>query len=173
MNRSEKEALVQDMTERFGRARAVFLTDFRGLKVEQMTELRAQLKQKDLEYKVLKNTLIKLAAQGTPVEDLTAELDGPNGVAISYEDPVELAKVLKEFAKTNEKLVIKSGLVEGKPVSADQVDALSKLPGKEQLLAMLLGAMNGVPRNAVSVMAQIIRGLVNVLKAIEEQKEAA
>lgn len=173
MNRSEKEALVQEMAERLGRARAVILTDFRGLKVEKMTELRAQLKEKDLDYKVIKNTLLKRAAAGTSTENLAGQLEGPNGVAISYEDPVELAKILKEFAKINDKLVIKAGMVEGKLIGADQVEALAKLPGKEQLLAMLLGTMNGVPRGFVTVLAQVIRGLLYALKAIEEKKAEA
>jgi len=170
VNRSEKEALVQEMAERLGRARAVILTDFRGLKVEKMTELRAQLKEKGLDYKVVKNTLLRRATEGTSSAVLADGLEGPNGVAISYEDPVELAKVLKDFAKINDKLVLKGGMVEGKAIGADQIDALAKLPAKEQLLAMLLGTMNGVPRGFVTVLAQVIRGLLNALKAIEEQK---
>ena len=173
MNREQKEAVVSQVSERLSRARAVVLTDFRGLKVEQMTELRHQLREKGLDYMVVKNTLLRLAASGTPTEALLEGLEGPNGMAVGYDDPVDLAKVLTEFAKTNPKLEVRKGLLEGKVIDTSQVEALSKLPSREVLLAQLLGTMNAVPQGMVTVMAGIVRSLLNVLKAIEDQKAEA
>lgn len=170
MNRSEKEAVVKDVAERVSRAKAIILTDYNGLKVEQMTELRQQLTSKNLDLVVIKNRLVKRAVEGTDAEALTDLLTGPNGFGFSYEDPVDLAKVLVDFAKDNPALEIKGGILEGKRLEASTVSSLAKLPPREQLLAMLLGVMNGVPRNLVSVLAATVRGLLNALKAIEEQK---
>lgn len=173
MNREQKEAVVSQVSERLSRARAVVLTDFRGLKVEQMTELRHQLREKGLDYMVVKNTLLRLAASGTPTEALLEGLEGPNGMAVGYDDPVDLAKVLTEFAKTNPKFEVRKGLLEGTVIDTAQVEALSKLPSREVLLAQLLGTMNAVPQGMVTVMAGIVRSLLNVLKAIEDQKAEA
>jgi len=173
VNRSEKQAVVSEVSDRLARANAVILTDFSGLKVEQMTDLRQKLKDAGLDYLVVKNTLLKLASQGTEAESLTQDLTGPNGLGFSFDDPVELAKVLVNFAKDNPKLEIKEGVLDGKIISTAEVTALAKLPSREVLLAQLLGVMNGVARNFVSVLAAVPRGLVTALKQIEEQKAEA
>jgi large subunit ribosomal protein L10 len=173
VNRKEKQAVVSDVSDRMARASAVILTDFSGLKVEQMTELRQKLRDSGLDYLVVKNTLLQLASQGTDSEQLTQNLTGPNGLGFSYDDPVELAKVLVNFAKDNPKLDIKEGVLDGKIISAEEVSALAKLPSREVLLGQLLGVMNGVARNFVSVLAAVPRGLVTALKQIEEQKAEA
>jgi large subunit ribosomal protein L10 len=173
VNRSEKKAVVSEVSERLARASAVILTNFSGLKVEQMTELRQKLRDSGLEYLVVKNTLLKLASQGTESESLAQNLSGPNGLGFSYDDPVALAKVLVDFAKDNPKLEIKEGVLDGKIISNAEVTALAKLPSREVLLAQLLGVMNGVARNFVSVLAAVPRGLVTALKQIEEQKAEA
>jgi large subunit ribosomal protein L10 len=170
VNKEGKQAVVQDMAERLDRAQALFLTDFSGLSVENITELRAQITEKGYEYVVVKNTLLKRAGKGKTAEIMAGKLTGPNGLGISYGDPVELARLLVEFAKSNNKLEIRGGLLSGKLIDAAGVVSLSKLPGREVLIATLLGALNGVPRNLVSVLAAVPRGLLNVLKAIEEQK---
>jgi len=173
VNRKEKEAVVGEVAQRLARAKAVILTDFSGLKVEQMTDLRQKLKDSGLEYMVVKNTLLRLASQGTGAEPLSQKMTGPNGLGFSYDDPVELAKVLVNFAKDNPKLDIKEGVLDGKLIGAEAVSALAKLPSREVLLAQLLGVMNGVARNFVSVLAAVPRGLVTALKQIEEQKAEA
>ena len=170
MNKAQKQDIVRNMAERLDRASALVMTNFSGLGVEAMTELRHQLRDKGYEYVVVKNTLLRLAAKGKDAEALSGKLAGPNGMGISYGDPADLAKVLVDFAKTNPKLEIKGGLLSGKPIDAAGVTTLAKLPSREVLLASLLGVMNGVPRNLVSVLAAVPRGLLNVLKAIEEQK---
>jgi large subunit ribosomal protein L10 len=172
VNRKDKEAVVADMAERLDRASALVLTNFSGLKVEQMTALRQQLRDKGYEYVVVKNTLLKRAAQGKPAHVLDDMLEGPGGLAISYDDPVGLAKALVDFAKTNAKLEIRAGVLSGKLIAPEQVADLAKLPSREILLSMLLGALQGVPRNLVSVLAAVPRSLMNVLKAIEEKKAA-
>lgn len=172
MNRKEKQAVVDSLVERVSRARAVILTDFSGLKVEKITELRQQLRDKGNEYVVVKNRLMKRAVAGSESEALAETLVGPNGLGFSYDEPVELAKILVDFAKANQNLKVKGGILEGKALSAEQVSALANLPSREVLLAMVLGTMNAVPRNFVGVLAAVMRGLVQALKAIAEQKEA-
>lgn len=173
MNRNQKEAVVAEVSKLLDQAEAIILTDFTGLKVEQMTELRRRIKEKDQQYLVIKNTLFRLAAKGTDAEQLSQYMVGPNGVGVSHGEPVDLAKVLVDFAKDNKALDIKTGLLQGKLIDAEDVKALAKLPDRDTLLAMLLGAMNGVSRNLVSVLAAVPRGLLNALKAIEEQKAEA
>lgn len=172
MNRKEKEAVVESLAERLARARAVILTDFSGLKVDQITELRQQLRDKGNEYVVVKNRLMKHAVSGSEAESLAENLVGPNGLGFGYDEPVELAKILVDFAKANQKLKVKGGVLEGKALSPEQVRALASLPSREVLLATVLGAMNAVPQNLVGVMAAIMRGLVQALTAISEQKAA-
>lgn len=173
MDRSEKQAVVTKVAECISRAKAVILTDFNGLKVEQMTDLRQKLTEKDLDFMVVKNRLVKRAIEGTDAEVVADMLSGPNGFGMAYDDPVDLAKVLVDFAKDNPALEIKGGYLEGKKLEAAAVSALAKLPARDQLLAILLGTMNGVPRNLVGVLAAVMRGLLNALKAIEEQKAQA
>jgi large subunit ribosomal protein L10 len=170
VNKEQKQAIVQDMAQRLNRAAALVLTNFSGLGVEDMTDLRQRLRAKGYEYVVIKNTLLKLAARDTDARRLNDSLAGPNGLGISYGDPVDLAKLLVEFAKNNNKLEIRGGLLAGKPINAEAVAALAKLPGREILIAMLLGAMNGIPRNLVGIMAAVPRSLLYALKAIEAQK---
>ena len=170
MDRSEKEAVVKDMTERLSRAQAVVLTDLTGLKVEQVTELRAQLTEKGLDYVVVKNRLMKLAVEGTDAQVMEALLNGPNAFGFAYDEPVDLAKILVDFAKTNPELEIKGGYLEGKILAPEDVSALAKLPSRDILLGQLLGVMNGVARNFVSVLAAVPRGLVTALQAVADQK---
>jgi large subunit ribosomal protein L10 len=170
VNKEQKQEIVQDMTQRLNRAAALILTNISGLGVEAMTDLRQRLRAKGYEYVVIKNTLLKLAARDTEARRLNDSLEGPNGLGISYGDPVEMAKLLMEFAKSNNKLEIRGGLLSGKLINAEAVAALAKLPGREILLAMLLGAMNGIARNLVGVMAAVPRSLLYALKAIEDQK---
>jgi large subunit ribosomal protein L10 len=170
VKKEQKQTVIQDMSERLGRAQALFLTDFSGLSVEKMTALRAQVSEKGYEYVVVKNTLLRRAGKGQAAEILGDHLAGPNGLGISYGDPVDLARLLVEFAKNNNKLRLRGGLLSGRLMDSEAVVALSKLPGREVLIGTLLGALNGVPRTLVSVLAAIPRGLLNVLKAVEEQK---
>lgn len=173
MNREEKTQRVAELKERLSSSQLVVLTDFTGLDVAKMTELRSQLKGVAAEYVVAKNTLIRLAAKDTLAEKLSEHFVGPNGLAMTKDQIVGLAKVLSEFVKTNKKLNLKAGILQGRPVSPEEIKRLASLPSREELLAQLLGTLNSVPTSLVSVLAGIIRQFLGVLKAIEEQKASA
>lgn len=173
MNIEEKKQFVQELKQRFERVCVAILTDYKGLDVQSMTELRAKFREANVEYQVVKNTMLRLASEGTGVEAIKDSFKGPSAIALSYDDPVAPAKILTEFAKTNDKLEIKIGVMNGKAMDLAAIKALSDLPSREQLLATLLSAMNGVPRALVTALSDVPRRMVNVLQAIKEQKEAA
>ena len=170
MNRSGKEQVVAELSERLAEAKAAFLADFRGLNVEQATALRAKLREAGVDYRVIKNTLLKLAAQGTTAECLTGELSGPTAIAMAIDDPVATAKALTEFAKSNDKFILKAGALDGKVLSEADIKALADLPSREQLLASMLSSMNAPLTNFVGTLAAIPRSLVTVMAAIRDQK---
>lgn len=172
MNRDNKEQVVAELAEKLASAKATFLADYRGLNVEQLNKLRSELRAAGVEYRVVKNTLLRLAAQGTGAAALDPFLEGPTAIAIAGQDPVAPAKILSEFAKTNAKFELKGGALEGKTLSVEDVKALAELPSREQLLAMMLGSLNAPATNFVGVLAAIPRSLVQVLAAIQDQKAA-
>jgi large subunit ribosomal protein L10 len=173
LNIEEKKQFVQELKQRLEKACVAILTDYKGLDVQTITELRAKLREANIEYQVIKNTMLRLASEGTGVEAIKESFKGPSAIALSYDDPVAPAKILTEFAKTNDKLQIKIGVMDGKVMDLSAIKALSDLPSREQLLAILLSAMNGVPRALVTALSDVPRRMVNVLQAIKEQKEAA
>jgi large subunit ribosomal protein L10 len=173
LNIQEKKQFVQELKQRLEKACVAILTDYKGLDVQSMTELRAKFREANVEYQVIKNTMLRLASEGTGVEAIKDSFKGPSAIALSYDDPVAPAKILTEFAKTNDKLEIKIGVMDGKAMDLAAIKALSDLPSREQLLAILLSAMNGVPRALVTALSDVPRRMVNVLQAIKEQKEAA
>ncbi len=170
LTRKEKEKIVLELHEKFKNSAAVLLTNYQGLTVAAMNELRTKLRDVDGEFKVSKNTFMKMAAKETDVEGLSEYFEGPNAIALAYEDPVAVAKALVEFAKDNEALEIRAGVLNGKYMDADGIVALSKLPSREVLLAKLLSVLVATPTNMVQVLAAVPRKLLYALKAIEEQK---
>jgi len=138
LKRSEKERVVEALHEKFSRARAVLLTDFRGLNMSAMNELRKQLRDASVEYRVVKNTLMAMAADGTDMALLKEHFSGPCAVALSYEDPVAPAKILTKFSEDNSALEVKGGVVEGKVVDPDGIERLSKLASREALLTQIV-----------------------------------
>jgi len=173
LKREQKAQKVAELRERFDKASLIVLTDFAGLDVAKITDLRARIREAHGDYQVVKNTLIRLAAKETAVEKLAEYFVGPNGLAFGYDEVVPLAKALDEFVRENKKLALKAGLLEGGVVSAEGLKALAALPSREVLLARFLGALNAVPTNLVSVLAAVPRNLLGVLKAIEDQKAQA
>jgi len=149
----------------------VVLADCTGLTVGDTNALRFKLREVRGELKVAKNTLVKLAAAGTQVEQLTDDLRGPNSMVLAYEDPVAVAKALVEFAKDNDNVRIKVGVLEGNRIDAEAVTALSKLPSKEVLIAQLLSVMVAPATGLVQALSGIPRKLLYALNAIKEQKE--
>ena len=171
MNRDNKQELVTEMHERLGRAKAVFLADFRGMDVGKATTLRNELRSASVEYRVFKNTLLERASQGTDMECLSPYLTGPTAIAISYDDPVSAAKVLSKFAKDPQgKFVLKVGVLSGKLLDVKQIQALADLPSREVLIAKMLGSMQAPATNFVGVLAALPGSLVRALDAIRAQK---
>lgn len=172
MNRTEKEQIVQELAGRLAETQAAFLADYRGINVEQATRLRRELTQAGVEYRVVKNNLLKLAAQGTPAEGLQDFCAGPTAIALSGADPVAPAKILSKFAKDVEAFELKAGVLSGKMMSVADIAALADLPSREELLAKALSSMNAPVSNFVGTMAAIPRSLVQVLNAIGQSKAA-
>jgi large subunit ribosomal protein L10 len=167
----KKAKIVQDLQERVGKAQIGILADFTGLKVESMTLLRRQVKEAGGELKVAKNTqLQRVAGEGSLIEALKGDLVGPNALVLGYEDPVALAKLLVKFAQDKPLLRIKGGVIGGQTLTAKDVDALSKLPDREVLLAQLLGLLQAPPQALVTVLSGVIRNFLNVLVAIRDQQ---
>ncbi len=168
----QKKQVVTDLTEKIKSAQSIVLADYRGLTVEQDTELRNALRKAGVDYKVVKNTLTSLAAKESGLE-LDEFLTGPTAMAISSTDAVAPAKVLSEFAKKFEKLELKVGVVEGKVIDLDGITALAELPSREVLIAKVLGGFNAPISGFVNVLNGNMRGLVVALNAIAEQKANA
>jgi large subunit ribosomal protein L10 len=172
MNRTEKEQIVQELTQRLTDTQATFLADYRGINVEQATQLRRELTQVGVEYRVVKNNLLKLAAQGTPSEALQSFCTGPTAIALSGDDPIAPAKILSKFAKEIDAFELKAGVLSGKLMSVAEIGALAALPSRDELLAKALSSMNAPITNFVGTLAAIPRSLVQVLDAIGQNKAA-
>ena len=173
MDRSGKAAIIEAVKARANEASFAVITDFKGMTVEELTNLRVGLRKAGGEYHVVKNTLARIALTGGTHDVIKDKFHENCGVAFGFDDPVAVAKALSDFAKQSKLFQIRSASLNGKPLAAEQVDALAKLPNREQLLGQLLGTMNAVPTNFVSLFANILRGLLYALKAIEEQKAKA
>ena len=173
MRLDEKIKITEDLQDRFSKSAIVVLTDYKGLDVTSINDLRRRLREEDIEYQVVKNTLLVRASEDTEVALIRDFFKGPSAIALSYEDPVAPAKILTKFAKENQRLEIKVGVMNGKLLDVDAIKALSKLPSREVLLGQLLSTLNMVPTSFVRTIAEFPRGLVIVLAAIRDQKEAA
>ena len=171
MKRDEKASKVSALNETFSKAKFAVVSDYRGLKVTEIEKLRRELKKNDAHIQVAKNTLLKLAVKDTDYEVLSEYFTGTTSVTVSFEDAVGPAKILSDFAKEYQALVIRSAVLDGSVLSADDVIALSKLPSKPELQAKLLGTMNAVPTSLVQVLSGVPRSFLNVLQAISEQKD--
>lgn len=143
----QKQQLVAEVAEKLKECTATVLTDYRGLTVAQVTELRKQLREAGVEYRVLKNTLVRRATAIAELPELDEHLTGPTAIAFSKEDAVTPAKVIAEFAKQHDALKVKAGVVEGKVVGVDQIKELASLPSREGLLSMLLSVLQAPMRN--------------------------
>ncbi|QQE74660.1 50S ribosomal protein L10 [Brevibacillus composti] len=158
--REEKVQAVNEIASKLRSSQTTVIADYRGLNVAQVTELRKQLREAGVEFVVLKNTLTRLATAKENLTELDQYLTGPNAIAFSENDVIAPAKIIAEFAKKNDKLEIKGGVIEGKVVSADDIKALAALPSREGLLSMLL-----------SVLQAPMRNFALAVKAVAEQKE--
>ena len=172
MKRTDKESFVEDFRERIQESPAVFLTDFSGLDVKSMTVLRDELKKNGAEYLVVKNRLVLRAIQESDLPDLSEWLTGPTGVVLGHSGPVEAAKTVSDFAKNHDdRPVFKVGVLENAVLDEDQIQRLAKLPPKDQLLAMLAGALEAPMSALAGAMGAKLQEMVGLMKALQEEKE--
>jgi len=166
-----KKQVVEEIKEKVNKAQTVIVVDYRGLNVEEITELRKKYREVGVEYKVYKNTMMRFAFKDAGFEEFNQFLTGPNAVAFGYDDPVQAAKISHEFAKDHEKLEVKAGIVDGKVIGLDEIKELASLPSKEVLIAKVLGGFNAPITGFVNVLQGNIRNLVYALNAIKEKQE--
>ncbi len=173
MNRDEKSAVVSELNESFSRAKFTVVTDYCGLTVSDLEELRGELRKCNSEIRVAKNTLLKRAVANTNSESLSGDFTGTTAVVMAYNDPVSPAKALAKFADGHAKFKIRCAALDGDKLTIDDLVALSKLPTKEVLLGQFLSVLNGVPTGLVQVLSAVPRTFLYGLRAIQEQKESA
>ena len=173
MRLDQKKQIVKDLNERFSRSKIVILTDYKGLDVTAMNDLRRKLREAEIEYKVVKNTLLIRASEETDAALIKDAFTGPSAVALSYDDPVAPAKVLTDFSKNYQKLEIKVGVMNGRVLDLSAIKALSNLPSREVILSQLLSVLNGVPTSLLRTFNAIPQSFLNVLQAVKEQKETS
>ena len=170
LNLEQKQAVVSEVSAQLAKAQAVLLAESRGLAVGHVTELRNRARQSGIYLRVLKNSLARRAVKGTPFEKLTDEMTGPLIYGIA-QDPVAGAKVLSQFAKENEKLVIRAGAMANTLMSAQDVKMLATMPSREELLAILVGTIQAPLSKLVRTLNEVPAGFVRTLAAIKDQKE--
>ncbi|MDP6681516.1 MAG: 50S ribosomal protein L10 [Desulfobacterales bacterium] len=173
MKTSEKKKIIEDLHEKLLRAKVVILSDYKGLDVSSINNLRRNLRAVGIEYQVVKNTLLIRASEDTDAALIKETFKGPNAVALSFDDPVAPAKVLIKFAEENKNLEIKKGVMDGKVLDLNRIQMLSVLPSRELLLRQVLSVMNGVPTALVRALSNVLERFLIVLQAIKEQKEDA
>jgi large subunit ribosomal protein L10 len=169
----EKKAIVDEVNRTAGEALSAVMADYRGVSVEKMTALRKQAREEGVHIRVIRNTLAKIAFEGTDFECLSEALLGPNILAFSIEDPGAGARIFKEFAKENEAFEIKALAFGGKLLSADQVDTLAKLPTRDQALALLMSVMNAPLTKMVRTLNEVPGKVTRVFAALRDQKREA
>ncbi len=171
-NIAAKDLVVDDLKDKLERSQGVVLTDYRGLSVAAITKLRVQLREAGIEFKVVKNTMTRIAAGRMGLEGLNPYLEGPTAIAFGFNDPVSPAKIISDFAKTNKELSIKAGLVEGKVIDPQGVKALAELPPRDVLLAQVAGTFQSPLTAMANVLQGPLRKLVYALEEIRKQKSA-
>ena len=172
----KKEAVVAEIQNWLKNSQGLVITSYKGLNVATDTQMRRELREAGVTYKVVKNTMLRIAAKSVGIEGLESHLEGTTAIAFSTTDAVAPAKILCDFMKKNKLedagiLTIKAGILDGKVIEEKDVKALAALPSKEELIAKLLGSMNAPLSNTVGVLSAIIRNAVGVIAAIRDKKE--
>ena len=165
----QKKEIVKEMASKVKEAKSVVFSDFKGVKVKDLTQLKKDLRKEGADFKVAKKTLINIAFKEAGIEVDTRKMEGQVAVSISAQDEAAAAKIIEKFAKINQNLKILGGILENKLMSIEQVKALAKLPSKEELLGKLVGTIQAPISGFVNVCAGNIRGLLQVLKGISEK----
>ena len=172
LNLESKKEVVAEIAARLTKAQAIVLAEYRGLEVGDMTQLRAKARASGVFLRVLKNTLARRAVTGTPFEKLADHMVGPLAYGIS-DDPISAAKVMHEFAKSNDKLVVKAGSLANQVMTAKEVGSLATMPSREQLIAKLMGTMQAPIVKFVQTLNEVPTKFVRSLAAVRDQKQAA
>ncbi len=170
MDKGKKETFITEMNGRLKKAKATFLVEYQGLNMESMDKIRGELHKVDVEFQVVKNRLLKLASRDTDSKSIEGLFVGPCAIAITYDDVVAPAKVLVDLTRDIKTLGIKAGQISGKPMDFNDIKRLASLPGRDQLIAQVMSAMQAVPASMVRVLNGIILKMLYTLKAIEAQK---
>lgn len=174
MTREEKEAFVRDLRERLSGTPVVYLTDFTGLDVQAMTELRRRLKENGAEYLVVKNRLALMAIEDVDIPDIAEYFRGPTGLVLGHEGPVDAAKVIAEFADDHdERPSVKVGVVDREVVSPEMIQRLAELPNREQLLAQMLGALQAPMAQLAMALEGKMQEFAGLVDALREERESA
>ncbi len=170
ITKQKKSQQISEVSEKIQRSKAVLLTEYKGLTVAEITELRALLKEADAEYKVIKNTLSIVASKGTSVEQAKDLFVGPTGIAFAYDDPIAVAKKVIEYAQKHDKFKVKSGVIEGRLCSFEDIKAMSKLPPREVLLAMLAGTLQAPMAKLAGALNATLSQFAYALEALKNRK---
>lgn len=177
MGKPDKEQKVDNLADMLRRAKGIVLSDFTGLNVQEMTELRRRCRESEVEYLVVKNTLARFAAAKAEIEDLIPYLTGPNGFTLGYEDALVPARVVHDFARESDKLTIKAGMFEGGVIGPEDVKRIALLPDRDVLLSQLLAQMNAPITGFACALKSMLTKLVYVLSQVKnvkpEQSETA
>lgn len=172
MNRDEKAQEIVGLTDRLEKAKAMIFTEYRGLKVSELNELRSKLRKEGAKLKVVKNRLMKRVLKEHNLDTMSSHFVGPTAVATSDKDPVAPVKVMVSFAKDHAMLILKGGYVDGAVFNVKDIEKLATLPSREELLAKALGSMNAPATNLACVLSAVTRKLLYALNAIKETKQA-
>jgi len=173
ITKDQKTQILQDLVDKLGRSKAVIFSDYRGLDVSSISDLRNMLREKGAETKVAKKTLIRLAAKESNIGELGDEvMEGPVSVTFSYEDEMAGLKALFKFSKENENLKLLGGIINGKVVSAEEIIQLAKLPSHEELIAKFIGSINAPVSGFVGTLSNLVGGLVRALNAYKDSLPA-
>lgn len=169
----QKAAAIEELEEKVRRAKLAVVTDYRGLTVRELANLRGQLRQHQVEYTIAKNTLLRIAANNSNISGTESLLEGPTAVAFCYEDIVQPAKALTDFARTNRMLTVRGGVLDGRIISADEIGQLAALPSPEELRAQVVGAIGGPLSQMVGVLNGLLQTLVGTLEAQVDKQGGA
>jgi len=172
MKREKKEQVVKHVAEKLEKAQGIYLTEFQGLDVSQMAQLRNEFRQAGVEYKVVKNTLVKKALENVAGGDRLADgLVNTTGLAIGYDDPVVPAKIIEKFSKKNEQLKFKMAAIDGSVFESDKLPELAKMLSKTENIGKVAGLVNQVVASVPMVMNAVMRDLVSVIDQVGKQKQ--
>lgn len=171
LNKEEKGQTIAELKEKFSEAKAVIFTDYKGMTVAELSELRRLLRSGDVDYRVVKNTIARIASNDTPVSAAKDVFKGPVAIAIGYKDPVMTAKRVIEFSKKNEKLKLSGGVIEGKLYNVKEVRAIADLPSREILMSIMAGAFRAPLSKMASVLSATVSSFAYAMTALKTKRE--